>query len=83
MDQPNRAQLLPASPLVTSADKHELALLRLTRGGFDTAEGTVVHDQFEVLADKGWLKIAAITDGRTYWRLCGDGLKLAYSGGGA
>lgn len=68
----------PPSPIIETASERELALLRLARGGFETTSGTLVHDYFLVMAERGWVKDVAFEDNRTFWKLSGAGLKFAY-----
>lgn len=63
-------------PEPTSA---ELRALRVARGGFSTSKGTALHDLFEQMAERGWVKEATLTAGGVAWRLSGEGLELAYA----
>lgn len=71
-------QLMPEPPLIITASEAELRALRSAHGGRITEEGTGLHELFESMAEKGWVKEVTPTAYGMAWKLTGDGITLAY-----
>lgn len=71
-------QPVPEPPLIVTASDAELRALRSAHGGRNTEEGTEIHDLFEAMAEKGWVKEVTLTAYGVAWKLTRDGIKLAH-----
>lgn len=69
--------LIPLPPVVIEPTPAESRLLRMAQGGRGALKGCADHRIATELEERGLLKVVSDHDDRTYWRLSGDGFKLA------
>jgi hypothetical protein len=68
---------IPAAPLVIEPTPAESRLLRMAQGGLGCLKATVDHRLATELEERGLLKVVTDEPDRTFWKLSGDGFKLA------